>query len=273
MIYPIFAKNNLIDPKRCNILRQKITSMKYLLFILCSCFWLNLFSQENDSYLRLTFIKAKEGSNYRENLTQKFARLHQQRIEDGIINGWDLWQVVNSRQTPFSHIIVTLTDISKMDSLYSGVNMQKVFPDMTNSDIETFYKNNITSRNIIGDYIITNVKNISKNNSIPDEFMVINFMKVKEGKFKTFEDMEIDLTTEAMTNEKFRTGWTLQKRIDKYGTDLYWNYLTIDWYSKYSDYIKASSIPTIDADKNYQSMMSIRDLRDRAVLRKVMSVR
>ena len=141
---------------------------------------------------------AKEGSNYSENLTQKFARLHQQRIEDGIINGWDLWQVINSRQTPFSHVVVTLTDISKMDSLYSGVDMQKVFPDMTNNDIKTFYENNITSRDIIGDYIITTVKNISKSNTIPEEFMVMNFMKVKEGKFKTFENMEIDLTMAAM---------------------------------------------------------------------------
>ena len=160
-----------------------------------------------------------------------------------------------------------------MDSLYSGVNMQKVFPDMTNSDIETFYENNITSRDIIGDYIITTVKSISKTNTIPEEFMVMNFMKVKEGKFKTFENMEINLNTTNIPNEKFRTGWSLQKRIDKYGTDLHWNYLTVDWYTKYSDYIKASSIPTIDADKNYQSMMAIRDFRDRTVLRKIMSVR
>jgi hypothetical protein len=64
--------------------------MKCFLLTLSICFCLNLFGQENDAYLKLTFIKAKEGSNYRENLTQKFARLHKQRIEDGIINGWDL---------------------------------------------------------------------------------------------------------------------------------------------------------------------------------------
>jgi hypothetical protein len=151
--------------------------------------------------------------------------------------------------------------------------MQKVFPDMTDGDLENFYEENIKSRDIIGDYIITTIKSISNTNSIPDEFMVVNFMKVKEGKFKTFENMEIDLSTSTMPDEKFRTGWTLQKRIDKYGTDLYWNYLTVDWYAKYSDYIKASSMPAVDADKNYQSMMDIRDLRDRAVLRKVMSVR
>ena len=150
--------------------------MKYILLTLLIYLSLSSMGQANDTYLRLTFIKAKEGSYYSENMTQKFASLHKQRIEDGIINGWDLWQVINSRQTPFSHVVVTLTDVSKMDSLYSGVDMQKVFPDMTNSDIRTFYENNISSRDIIGDYIITTVKNISKSNTIPEEFMVMNFM-------------------------------------------------------------------------------------------------
>ena len=151
--------------------------------------------------------------------------------------------------------------------------MQKVFPDMTDGGLENFYKENIKSRDIIGDYTIPTIKSISNTNSISDEFMVINFMKVKEGKFKTFENMEIDLTTATMPDEKFRTGWTLQKRIDKDGTDLDWNYLTVDWYVKYSDYIKASSLPTVDADKDHQSMIEIRDHRDRVVLRKVMTVR
>ena len=48
-----------------------------------------------------------------------------------------------------------------MDSLYSGVNMQKVFPDMTDGDLENFYEENIKSRDIIGDYIITTIKSIS----------------------------------------------------------------------------------------------------------------
>ena len=103
--------------------------------------------------------------------------------------------------------------------------------------------------------------------------MMKNFMKVKEGKFKTFENIEINLTRVAIHNEKFRNGWTLQKRIDKYGTDLYRNYPTVDWYAKYSDYIKASSIPTNDANKYYQFMRTIRDLHDRTVLRKIILAR
>ena len=42
-------------------------------------------------------------------------------------NGWDLWQVVNSRLAPFGHVIIISEDMSTMESLYAGFNMQKVF--------------------------------------------------------------------------------------------------------------------------------------------------
>ena len=61
--------------------------MGYILITLSICLSLSSMGQANDPYLRLTLIKAKEVSNYGENLTQKFVRLHQQRIKDGIING------------------------------------------------------------------------------------------------------------------------------------------------------------------------------------------
>jgi hypothetical protein len=63
----------------------------------------------------------------------------------------------------------------------------------------------------------------------------------------------------------------LAKRVDRYGKDLYWNYMTVDWYSKYSDYIKMMvSAPTWDANKDFAKLMDIRDLRESVVIKKVM---
>ncbi|MGA0211809.1 MAG: hypothetical protein ACO3JH_02310 [Flavobacteriaceae bacterium] len=96
-------------------------------------------------------------------------------------------------------------------------------------------------------------------------------MKVKEGKFKTYENMEKALYTNGLDNNSLKSGWSLARRIDKYGTDLYWNYFTVDWYSSYSDYIKAAAnITAWDADKNYENMMKVRDLRESVIIRKVM---
>jgi hypothetical protein len=55
------------------------------------------------------------------------------------------------------------------------------------------------------------------------------------------------------------------------GTDIYWNYFTVDWFSNYTDFIKAAaSFQAWDADKNYEKMLDIRDLRESVVIRKVM---
>ena len=247
--------------------------MKQFILLISILICLDGLGQDNSTHLRYTFIKAKEGGNYRENLLEKFAKLHKQRIEDGIIEGWDVWEVVNARQTPFSHVVVTLMDISKMDSLYSGVNMQKVFPYMTDSDLAEFYKSNIESRDIIGDYMVTNIKSASKTGIFIDEFMTMNFMMVKEGKFKTYETMEINLVKEGLPQGDLRSGWNLQKRVDKYGTNLDWNYLTLDWYAKYSDFINHVSAPAMDADKDHQAMMAVRDLRESVTLRLIKMVR
>jgi hypothetical protein len=98
----------------------------------------------------------------------------------------------------------------------------------------------------------------------------VNWMKVKEGKFKTYENMEKSMYVGGLDKNGLQSGWSLGKRIDKYGTDLYWNYFTVNWFASYTDYVKAAAnIPAWDADKNYQNMIKIRDLRESVIIRKV----
>ena len=77
---------------------------------------------------------------------------------------------------------------------------------------------------------VTDIKRDSKVN-LPDNVGVVNWMKVKEGKFKTYENMEKTLYSSGLNKNGLRTGWSLGKRIDKYGIDLYWNYFTVDWFA------------------------------------------
>jgi hypothetical protein len=47
-----------------------------------------------------------------------------------------------------------------------------------------------------------------------------------------------------------------------------WTHFTVDWFDKYSDFLKSASGPSGDADKNYERMMALRDLTNRIVLKK-----
>ena len=82
--------------------------------------------------------------------------------------------------------------------------------------------------------------------------------------------MEKDLYINGLNKKGLRTGWSLAKRIDKVGVDVYWNYFTVDWFSKFSDVIKTrANTASWDANKSYQTMLNIRDLRESIIIRKV----
>ena len=250
--------------------------MKKIFLLFLFAFTVTLSAQDK-VVLKQTFIKVKEGTNYVEDLKTKFGEMAQKRIDAGYQLGWHLWEVVGNPQGGFTHIIVEPMLISQMEKERSREGWLKMreeaIPGMTDSDWTTFMQGVRNKRDIFAEAIFVNVAEVKKDESVslPETIGVVNWMKVKEGKFKTYENMEKALYTNGLDNNSLKSGWSLARRIDKYGTDLYWNYFTVDWYSSYSDYIKAAAnITAWDADKNYENMMKVRDLRESVIIRKVM---
>ena len=221
------------------------------------------------SHIKYNFIKAVPGENYGDALKEKWSKLHKQRIEDGHIVGWDVWAVVDAPQLPFTHVITTLYN-GTIDSMYAGLNFKKVFPDMTDEDLEVFYSNNRKKREIVSTGVVIGL-DFAGSPELSD-FAVMNFMKVKTGSEKSYEDMEKNVFKKNVARDS-RVSWALQRRVDRYGTDLYWNYMTIDWYEKYSDILNGLSGPAQNLSKSYKTMLSLRDLRESVVLWKVLMIR
>jgi hypothetical protein len=249
--------------------------MKKIILLFLFTFTLTLSAQDK-VVLRQTFIKVKEGTNYAEDLNTKFAKMAQKRIDAGYQLGWHLWEVVGNPQADFTHIIVEPMTISQMEKERSREGWLKMreeaIPSMTDSDWTTFMEDVRNKRDILAEAMFVTVAEIKKEESVnlPDNIGVVNWMKVKEGKFKTYENLEKAMYSNGLDKNGLRSGWSLAKRIDKYGTDLYWNYFTVDWFSSYTDYVKAAAnIAAWDADKNYENMMKVRDLRESVIIRKV----
>jgi len=139
---------------------------------------------------------------------------------------------------------------------------------MTQSELREWAKKNRENRKIVFETQMVNVAEVLQEGvtTYPD-IAVMNFMKARHGKYKSYEDLE-KLMTKSIPKGAARKGWSLAKRIDRIGTDLAWTHFTVDWYDKYSDYLKNASGPSGDANKTYQKMMSLRDLTNRVVLKK-----
>ena len=226
-----------------------------------------------------TFVKAKPGSNYGENLRTKFAKFAQMRIDNGMQSGWHLWAVVGNPQAPFTHLIVepmTMSEMRKWEETSwkeRGEMRKEAMPGMTDNDWDEFLEQVRDKREIVAQTISTAVQAISRDENVksPDDYGVINFMKVVEGKGKTYENMEKNYWASGIPKNSKQTGWALGKRLDKYGTETYWNYWTVDWFSSYADIIERRlNLPSVDADKAYSQMLKIRDLKESVIVTKVM---
>ena len=83
----------------------------------------------------LAFIDAENIQAYDKNLKTKYQRLNQNFIDDGRILGWHVWKVINSSQSPFSQLAITVYDMDKMDEDYTPKKWTEEFTDMAKSEL------------------------------------------------------------------------------------------------------------------------------------------
>ena len=83
----------------------------------------------------LAFIDAENIQAYDQNLKTKYQRLNQNFIDDGRILGWHVWKVINSSQSPFSQLAITVYDMDKMDEDYTPKKWTEEFTDMAKSEL------------------------------------------------------------------------------------------------------------------------------------------
>jgi len=240
--------------------------MKKLILGLVLLFSTHAFSQ--NIAFDFAFVDAENIGAYDQNLKTKFQRLNQNYIDDGQILGWHVWKVINGAQTPFTHLAVTVYDMDKLDNDYTPKKWTEEFTDMTQAELRDWASKNNENRKIVFETQMVNVAEVLQEGvtGYPD-IAVMNLMKVKHGKYKAYEDLE-KATTKSISKGSPRKGWSLAKRIDRIGTDISWTHFTVDWFDKYSDFLKLNARPSGNATKGYQNMMKLRDLTNRVVLEK-----
>ena len=85
--------------------------MKKIITLLAFLICYTGFSQD-PNFLQITYVKPTPGENYAQIINENWSKLHQKRIDDGIIVGWDVWWAMNSTsESDHQIVIVTLLSL------------------------------------------------------------------------------------------------------------------------------------------------------------------
>ena len=200
----------------------------------------------NATYIAVDYIKTVPGKNYGEILNTKWKKLAEKRIKDGTIAGWDAWWNMNSTDES-NHDIMIVTLLRDIDSINAGLGILQVFPEMSEDEVIEFRKKNRESRKIVNSTIYKVVDNYFKQDSVPN-IAVVNYMKVAPGDEFEYEKMEKEYKPNVEASPK--AGWAVHKRVDRVGTNLSNNYITVDFYNKMSE-IMLERAPTWEMSEEF----------------------
>tara|TARA_B100000575_G_scaffold146900_1_gene117264 strand:+ start:22875 stop:23639 length:765 start_codon:yes stop_codon:yes gene_type:complete len=248
---------------------------KLILSILAIFLATSINAQGNGDYVSMTFVKTTPGEDYWTILNEKWKDLHQMRANEGTITGWDVWYRPNTGSNDWDFLIVTVA--KNIDSLNANQGIQKMRPDYSEMDREIFAEKNVKARTIVRDHLLVNKGLVFAGNQgetpVVPRVAVINMMKVGYTDGYKYEQAENNLTSiESLGN---RAGWGLLKRLDALGTDVYYDYMTVDFYENWDKWLldREPSGSAAPIPRQLRDIYSLRDHKQSVPLWLAISVR
>ena len=212
------------------------------------------------------FIKAHDIDLYDDYITDHFSNIMGKRVENRTLHAWDVWKVVENPQEDFTHMITFIYDFDKEESEWNNQELSGLSEVVS----EAIMKDVNIIRERVGRAKLNDLGSVRKRGApaVPN-IMVLNFMKVKDHLYKSYETAEIEGTKKISEND-LRVGWNFHRRLDDYGSDTYFSHITIDWYDNYRDYLRSNMGDVYDSKDSEWN--KLRDLKKRVIMRQLVSM-
>lgn len=205
-------------------------------------------AQDNNLYAVVEYMKVEPGqqNNYLE-LEQKIWKpIHQERIHQGKLVGWILYQVMyTGTDDPYNYATVNLyTNPANLENPYGEIDFAKVLPG---KDMDAVFTKTENTRKLVKSQLISQVTyaNPGGGNAVPPKYSVINFMKSKPGGNLVQLENEVGKpTSEELIKSGMWVGWSFWSDVFPRGDGMESDFITVDNYPDFSklgsaDYMQA----------------------------------
>ncbi len=193
-------------------------------------------------YLVFEFMKVDNEQETAYGETEEFwAKIHEQRVANGDIIGWDLWRLQpGGEDQHFQYLTVNLySDPVKMMSGAGdfGAAVKAAYPAMSEEEIEKHMSKTSKSRDLAVRIYLEEIDATTGDfNMELGTVAAINMMKVEAGNAATYEKMESEIFKpmhQRDVDNGLRGSWGLLRFMSPYGSDTYATHITVDMYKDY----------------------------------------
>lgn len=201
-------------------------------------------AQQNQSLLIVVdLMKVKPGDEGKYiDLEQNIWKpIHQERINQGIIVGWMLYQVMYSGSgDSYNYATVNVyADPAKLETSYEGIDFEKIH---SGKDINEVIKATLDSRTIVKEQLMSRVNYAypgGGESPAPHKYIVVNYMKdLPGGNFVQIENEIAKPTAAELIKSGDWAGWSLWSNVFPSGSGMESNFVTVDYYP---DFMKLTS--------------------------------
>lgn len=217
---------------------------KLLLMTALFLFAVNVNAQDK-LYLVFEFMKVdnEQESDYWE-VESFWEKIHEQRVKNGDIIGWDLWQLKpGGEDQHFQYMTVNLYDDPVKMMTGAGdfeAALKAAYPDMSDEDLDKMMTKSAKSRDLAVRIYLEQIDGTNDDFDMPLGTMAsINLMKVVTGGAATYEKMESEIFKpmhQKAVDNGILSSWGLLRFMSPFGSDTYASHITVDMYKDFNHY-------------------------------------
>ncbi len=216
--------------------------MKKLLIITALLMLGNTAIAQDKLYLIFEFMKVDNEQEQAYWETEEFwEKIHEKRVENGDILGWDLWSLQPGGENQgFQYMTVSLyNDPVKMMSGDGGYEaaLEAAYPDLSEDDRYEKFNSTAKSRDLAVRIYLEQIAVTEGDFEMPIGTVAgMNLMKATDGDSERYENFETEIFQpmhQEEVDEGIRGNWSLMRYLLPVGSDVYASHITVDMYRDY----------------------------------------
>ena len=219
--------------------------MKKLIVLTLLLFFSYQMTSQEKLYLIFEFMKVDNEQEPAYAETEEFwAKIHEQRVINGDIIGWDLWRLQpGGEDQHFQYMTVNLySDPVKMMSGAGNFDaaVKAAYPNMSDEDLDKKMMETSKSRDLAVRIYLEQIDHTEDDFDMPlGTVASINMMKVDMNNYGAYETAETEIFKpmhQANVDNGSLSNWGLLRFMAPYGSDTYASHITVDMYKDYTHY-------------------------------------